>query len=59
MNSIFNDPEAEAFYKLQQQYAGKELVKAVLGKTDWWMMDLNELPGFSDAVSKQYKMLME
>jgi tagaturonate reductase len=54
-----NDPEAEAFYKLQQQYAGKELVKAVLGKTDWWMMDLNELPGFSDAVSKQYKMLME
>jgi tagaturonate reductase len=48
---VINDPEAAAFYALQQQYQGAALVAAVLGKLEWWMMDLNMLPGFAAAVS--------
>jgi tagaturonate reductase len=50
-----NDPEAGEFYSLQQQYSGSALVKAILGKTDWWSADLNELPGFTEAVSRAYE----
>jgi tagaturonate reductase len=50
-----NDPQAGAFYQLQQQYAGSDLVKAVLGKADWWQTDLNKLPGFTEAVIREYE----
>jgi tagaturonate reductase len=49
-----NDPEAEVFYQLHQQHKGSALVEAVLGKTEWWKTNLNELPGFTAAVDKGY-----
>jgi tagaturonate reductase len=60
MDKIYpiNDLEAAGFYQLQQQYEGIALVKAVLAKSDWWQSDLNELPGFTAAVSRVYETII-
>ena len=33
-------------------FAGKPDVKAILGKADFWGMDLNTIPGFTAAVEQ-------
>jgi tagaturonate reductase len=52
---LINDSEAPVFYHLHSTYKEKELVKYVLGKTDWWFTNLNDLPGFTDAVCEEYE----
>jgi tagaturonate reductase len=52
---VVNDPEAAAFLILHQRYSEEDLIKAVLAKDDWWTIDLNTLPGFTEAVWNYYQ----
>lgn len=46
---IQDSPEVAAFF------AGKPPVRAILGHTDFWELDLNTIPGFTAAVEAQVK----
>jgi tagaturonate reductase len=52
---LINDPEAERFYQLHQQYSDARYVEAVLQHTTLWgSFSFTNLPGFISAVITHY-----
>jgi len=47
-----NDDQAAYFYKQWKQHGESGIVSAVLRDQSLWGVDLNELPGLSDAIAK-------
>ena len=49
---VSDSPEVLAFFAEHAERTGKEAVVRALGKTDFWGMDLNTIPGLAELVAK-------